>query len=153
MPQLKIESQNDEAGFRIPYKLMLWLRHDTRRDVSIKDYSKNWVLEVEKWLKENGLMGEDTMKKKVMREKCREIEHEDSAKSLKKYLGESGCMLGKEAAIPYDLIRTGDRKRIPYYLRELLPPGLAQGRVLKTQLRLGVLPLLIHTLRREKSKW
>jgi len=27
-------------------------------------------------------------------------------------------MLGKEAAIPYGLIRTGDRKRIPYYLRE-----------------------------------
>ena len=72
---------------------MLWLRDDTEHDVNIhvniKEYSKNWVLEVEKWLKENGLMGEDTMKKKVMRtmrEKCREIEHVDSAKSLKKYL-------------------------------------------------------------------
>ena len=125
MPQLKIESQNDEAGFRIPYKLMLWLRGDIGHDRKIKDYSKNWVLEVEKWLKDNGLMCEDTIKKKVMREKCREIEHEDSAKSLKKYLDDPGCMLGKNAAIPYNLIRTGDRKRIPYYLRELLPPGLA----------------------------
>ena len=67
MPQLKIEFQSDEVGYRIPYKLMLWLRDDTEHDVNIKDYSKNWVLEVEKWLKENGLMGEDTMKKKVER--------------------------------------------------------------------------------------
>ena len=80
---------------------MLWLRNDTEHDVNIKEYSKNWVLEVEKWLKENGLMGEDTMKKKVMREKCREIEHVDSAKSLKKYLNEPNCMVGEKAAIPY----------------------------------------------------
>ena len=92
MPQLKIEFQSDEVGYRIPYKLMLWLRDDTEHDVNIKEYSKNWVLEVEKWLKENGLMGEDTMKKKVMREKCREIEHVDSAKSLKKYLNEPNCL-------------------------------------------------------------
>ena len=31
-----------------------------------------------------------------------------------------------------------------------MPPGLAQGRILKTQLRLGALPLMIHTLRQEK---
>ena len=38
MPQLKIEFQNDEAGFRIPYKLMLWLRGVIGHDKRIKEY-------------------------------------------------------------------------------------------------------------------